>query len=254
MMEESLSVVLIAHNEEGTIGRIIDGLLAHYREKIFEIIVVDDVSTDTTASIVEAKAGLEPKIKLVRRSSPCGVGRAIKAGFKSVAPGASYVLTMDSDFIESIGDVGKLIARMEAGDCDGVVGSRFVPGSRLEQYPLTKKIMNRLFHRVVSVLFNIRQKDLSNNFKLYKREIIEKMPWHSDDFAINAETGILPVLSGYKVCEVPVSWVGRNKEQGRSKFKLFKVGWGYIKVIPYALLFARNREKRGRVHFFICEK
>lgn len=242
-MKESLSVVLIAHNEEGVIGKVVDGILSKYRDKIFEVIVVDDVSGDRTAAIVEAKAKSEPKVKLVRRAPPCGVGRAIKTGFKSVDPGASYVLTMDSDFVESIGDVGKLIARMEAGDCDGVIGSRFVEGSRLEVYPLTKKIMNRLFHWVVWTLFHIRQKDLSNNFKLYKREVIEKMPWKSDDFSINAETGILPILAGYKVCEVPVSWVGRSKGQGQSKFKLFKVGWGYIKVIPYALSFARSREK-----------
>jgi hypothetical protein len=148
---------------------------------------------------------------------------------------------MDSDFVQSIGDVGRLITRMEKGDCDGVIGSRFIEGSRLEVYPLTKKIMNRLFHYVAWFLFNIKQKDLSNNFKMYKREIVESMPWHSDDFAINAETGILPILSGYKVCEVPVSWIGRNEGQGKSKFKLFKVGLGYMKVIPYALSFRRKK-------------
>ncbi len=244
MINESLSVVLIAHNEEGVIGKVVDGIISNYRDKIFEVIVVDDASTDRTAAIVEAKAKADPKVKLITRTPPCGVGRAIKTGFKSVDPRASYVLTMDSDFVESIGDVGKLIAKMEEGDCDGVIGSRFVPGSRLEVYPLTKKIMNRLFHCVVWALFHIRQKDLSNNFKLYKREVIGKMPWRSDDFSINAETGILPILSGYRVCEVPVSWVGRNKGEGQSKFKLFKVGWGYIKVIPYALAF-RHRLKKA---------
>ena len=241
MIKEDLSVVLIAHNEEEAIGKVIDGLLANYREKILEVIVVDDVSTDKTAAVVESRMKTEPKVRLIRREGPCGVGRAIKTGFKNVNPLASYVLTMDSDFVESIGDVGHLIARMEAGGCDGVIGSRFVKGSRLEVYPLTKKIANRLFHYVVQFLFRIKQQDLSNNFKLYKREIITKMPWRSDDFAINAETGILPILSGYTVCEVPVSWIGRNKEMGKSKFKLFKVGWGYIKVIPYAWSFRKNK-------------
>ena len=240
-MKEELSIVLIAHNEEEIIGRVIDGLISNYRDKILELVVVDDVSTDKTAATVESRMKAEPKIRLVRRQPPCGVGRAIKTGFKSVDPRAAYVLSMDSDFVESIGDVGRLIARMEKGDCDGVIGSRFIKGSRLEKYPLTKKIMNRLFHYVIRVLFGISQKDLSNNFKLYKRKIIDEMPWHSDDFAINAETGILPIFSGYKICEVPVSWVGRNKEMGRSKFKLFKVGWGYIKVIPYAWAYRKNK-------------
>ena len=240
MMRQELSIVLIAHNEEKVVGKLIDGLLANYREKILEIVVVDDVSTDKTAAIVESRRSAEPKVKLVRRSPPCGVGRAIKAGFKNCDPRSSYILTMDSDFLESIGDVGKLIARMEKGDCGGVIGSRFVPGSRLEGYPFSKRVANRIFHCVVRFLFRIKQQDLSNNFKIYKRGIIETMPWHSDDFAINAETGILPILSGYKVCEVPVSWIGRDKGMGKSKFKLFKVGLGYIKVIPYAWNFRKK--------------
>ncbi len=241
MIKENLSIVMIAHNEEEVIGKAIDGLLLNYREKILELIVVDDVSTDNTAAIVEARRKSEPKIKLIRREQPCGVGRAIKAGFKNVSPNASYILTMDSDFIDNMGDVGRLIARMEQGDCDGAIGSRFIEGSRMIGYPLAKRVMNRLFHYVVWFLFNIQQKDVSNNFKIYKREVIERMPWNSDDFAINAETGILPILSGYNVCEVPVSWIGRTGEMGRSKFKLLKVGLGYIKVIPYAWSFRRAK-------------
>ena len=165
MIKEEISVVLIAHNEEKVIGKSIDGLLENYRDKILEVIVVDDVSTDKTAEVVESRMRSEPKVRLVRREPPCGVGRAIKTGFKNANPRAAYILTMDSDFIDSIGDVGRLIARMEKGDCDGVIGSRFIEGSRLEAYPLTKKIANRLFHYVVQFLFRIKQQDLSNNFK-----------------------------------------------------------------------------------------
>ena len=247
MIREEISVVLIAHNEEKVIGKSIEGLLGNYRDKIFEVIVVDDVSTDKTAEVVESWMKSEPKVRLVRREPPCGVGRAIKAGFRNVNPKATYVLTMDSDFIDSIGDVGLLIARMEKGDCDGVIGSRFIEGSRLEAYPFTKKMMNRIFHGLVRFLFGIKQHDLSNNFKMYKRGIVESMPWKSDDFALNAETGILPILSGYKVCEVPVAWIGRSEEMGKSKFKLFKVGWGYVKVIPYAWSFLRNKKIPQRI-------
>jgi outer membrane protein TolC len=234
IIKESLSIVLIAHNEETVIGKVLEGLLANYRDKMLELVVVDDASTDGTSAVVEAIRKSEPKVRLVRREGPCGVGRAIKTGFASVSPAATHVLTMDSDFAESIGCASGLIKRMEQGDCDGVIGSRFITGSRLEGYPITKKIMNRLFHYAARILFGIKQKDLSNNFKIFKREIIEKMPWHSDDFAINAETGILPILSGYKICEVPVSWIGRGEGMGKSKFKLLKAGMGYIKVIPYA--------------------
>jgi hypothetical protein len=101
--------------------------------------------------------------------------------------------------------------------------------------------MNRLFHGVVKSLFSVKQNDLTNNFKLYKAQIFRSMPWKSDGFAMNAETGLLPILAGYKLIEVPVVWVDRDPEMGRSKFGLLKHGGGYLGVILHARRFARAR-------------
>lgn len=246
MIKEEISFILPAHNEEEVIGKMVEGLLSRYRDKIMEIIVVDDSSTDNTSSVVESIAKRDNKIRLIKKGPPSGVGYAIMAGFKNVNPKAGYVLIMDSDFLDSISDVGKLISRMEEGNCDGVIGSRFTKGGKLEGYPLLKKIMNRSFHFIVRILFGIRQEDLTNNFKLFKREIVEKMPWHSGGFSINAETGILPIVAGYYISEVPVSWIGRSEEMGKSKFNLFKVGLGYVKVILYTRNFIKSKKKGVR--------
>ena len=109
------------------------------------------------------------------------------------------------------------------------------------RYPFFKRVMNRLFHFVVKSLFHVRQNDLTNNFKLYKAHIFRSMPWKSDGFAMNAETGLLPVLAGCKLIEVPVVWVDRDPEMGRSKFGLLKHGGGYLRVILHARRFARAR-------------
>ena len=233
-MKENMSVVLIAHNEEENIGRMIEGLLKNYDTEILEIIVVDDSSTDKTSAVTEAWMGRNSKVRLVKRVPPSGAGLALREGFKNVSPRADYVLTMDSDFIENINEVRSLIRAAEAEGCDGAIGSRYMEGGRLVNYPLLKKAMNRSFHAIVRALFRIKQKDLTNNFKLYKAEIIRSLPWKSDNFAINAETGIFPIISGYNIAEVPASWLQRGAGMGKSKFRLFKVGWSYIKVIGYA--------------------
>lgn len=242
-MKGNLSVVLIAHNEEKNIGQMIEGMLKYYPQEILEIIVVDDASTDKTASVVESWTSWNFKVKLVKRTPPCGVGRALKTGFKNVSAQAAYVLTMDSDFIENINQVHSLIQAMDTKGCDGVIGSRFIKGSRLVNYPAVKKTMNRLFHALVRTMFRIPQHDLTNNFKLYKADIVRSLPWQSDDFAMNAETGLLPILAGYRIEEVPVFWVGRNSEMGESKFRTFKFGGSYIRTIFYAWRFLCIRKK-----------
>ncbi len=110
-------------------------------------------------------------------------------------------------------------------------------------YPGDKKLMNRGYHTIVRAMFGIKQKDLTNNFKLYKADIVRKMPWKSGGFSMNAETGMLPIIFGYKVGEVPVAWINRNPQMGKSKFKLFQVGWGYVQVMFYALWLALFKRK-----------
>jgi glycosyltransferase involved in cell wall biosynthesis len=243
-MKNNLSAVLIAHNEEENIGGMIEGLLRHYRDELLEIIVVSDSSTDRTSDIVRAWMAHDGKVRLVEKGKPSGAGLALKAGFRNVSPKADYVLTMDSDFIENIKEVRSLIEAAERQGYDGAIGSRYMKGGKLVNYPLLKKIMNRSFHLIVRALFRIRHKDLTNNFKLYKAEIIRGLPWESDDFAINAETGIFPIVAGYNIAEVPVSWIQRRAGMGKSKFRLFKVGRSYIKVIGLARRLSAARHPR----------
>jgi glycosyltransferase involved in cell wall biosynthesis len=229
-MKNNLSVVLIAHNEESSIAMMVEGLIESYDKDILEIVVVDDYSSDRTPLIVKDLQKKYKKVSLVRKGPPCGVGRALKTGFKSVNPKAEYILSMDSDFVQNIDQVAFLIHEIEKG-YDGVIGSRFIKGGRLICYPVLKRIMNRFFHLAVRILFNIRCRDLSNNFKLYKKELFQELPYLSSDFAMNVETGILPIIYGYKIKEVPISWVERSKGMGKSKFSILKYGPSYIKVI-----------------------
>lgn len=246
-MREALSAVLIAHNEESAIGLMLEGLLGSYDSELLEIIVVDDASTDQTAEIVSRFAKDNAKVRLVRRTPPCGVGRALKAGFASVNSKANYVLTMDSDFVENVAQVRALIDAVENKNCDGVIGSRFVRGGKIVRYPLAKRAMNRLFHGVVKLLFGVKQHDLTNNFKLYRAAIFQLMPWQSNGFAMNAETGLLPVLAGYNLIEVPVVWVDRDPKMGKSKFHLLKHGGAYLGVIFQAAKIARSgKNKTGK--------
>jgi dolichol-phosphate mannosyltransferase len=222
-----ISIVIPAHNEEGNLPRIVPALIKELDRYIYEIIAVNDGSTDGTRKVAERLMKRYRKLKLVNRVPPCGVGRALRDGYKAASRKSGWILSMDCDFLENIKEIHRLIEKAGQG-YDGVIGSRYIDQGRLVNYPIIKKIANRTYHFFVRLIFGIKQKDLTNNFKLYKREVFENIPLSANDFAINAETGIYPILYGYKIAEAPVSWVQRYFD--KSDFKVFRLAPSYLRV------------------------
>jgi len=238
-----ISFVMPAHNEENNLPKIVPALFKELGRYIYEVVLVNDASSDRTQQVAERLKKKYPKIKIVNRTPPCGVGRALRDGYKAVSKKSGWVLSMDSDFLENITEIPRLIEKAETGLYDGVIGSRYIDKGRLVNYPVLKRVANRTYHLLVRGVFGIRQRDLTNNFKLYKREIFENIPLSATDFAINAETGIYPVLMGYRIAEVPVSWVQRYFD--KSDFKVFKLAPSYLKVAFRALgLRIRGKKKK----------
>jgi hypothetical protein len=101
----------------------------------------------------------------------------------------------------------------------------------LLNYPFNKIVANRAFHVLARLMFWGVFRDMTNNLKLFRREVLEKLELTQPGFAINAETGLMPLLMGFRVKEVPISWINRTQNQGISSFKLVKVGGGYWEVL-----------------------
>lgn len=226
-----ISVVIPAHNEEKVIPRMLNLLTTHFDRYIKEIIIVNDCSTDDSKKLLEKLKREYPKLRPVHRKTDGGVGNAIRAGISAVSDNVSHVLLLDCDFLENIQDIKKLIANYQ--DADGLIGSRYMKNGKLQNYPFMKKVANRSFHTLVRLLLGIPHIDVTNNFKLYKREIVSAIvPYlKSSGFSINAETGIYPYLLGFTTKEVPVSWIGRKEDMGSSNFNIMKAGPGYARVL-----------------------
>ncbi len=224
----AVSVVIPCHNEEMNIGPLIIQLKKFYGEYLHEIIPVDDNSKDGTAEVIRKLAKADPIVKPVFRAPPNGVGRAIADGFK-VATGR-YVLSMDSDFQHLLPELRDMFKAADEG-YDVVIGSRFSRHSVLLNYPFKKIVANRAFHTLARLMFLRRFRDLTNNLKLMRREVVEQLDLSQPGFAVNAETGLQPLLKGCSVKEVPISWINRTPDMGVSSFHLAKVGGGYWQVL-----------------------
>jgi dolichol-phosphate mannosyltransferase len=224
----AVSVVIPCHNEEMNVGPLVERILDLYGEYIHEVIPVDDSSTDRTREVMAALATKDARIKPFHRPPPNGVGRAVSDGLRAAT--GRYVLTIDCDFQHLLPEFRDLFDGAAEGN-DVVVGSRFSRHSVLLNYPLAKIFANRAFHALAVLLFRRRIRDVTNNLKIMRREVVLDLRLRQPGFAVNAETGLQPLLLGYRVKQVPISWINRTPGMGTSSFRLVRVGGGYWKVL-----------------------
>jgi hypothetical protein len=165
---------------------------------------------------------------------------------------------MDCDFEHLLPEFRDLFDCAVEG-YDVVVGSRFSRHSVLLNYPFFKIVANRGFHLLARLLLRRNFRDLTNNLKLMRREVVADMRLLQPGFAVNAETGLQPLILGCRVKEVPISWINRSPGMGASSFRLVRVGGGYWRVLlglclkqtfgvgPYRDLRRRRLREQGRV-------
>jgi len=224
----AISVVIPCHNEEMNVAPLVERILDLYGEYVHEIIPVDDGSTDGTRAVMSELAAKDPRVKPIHRTPPNGVGLAIADGL-SAATG-KYVFTMDCDFQHLLPEFRDLLDGAAEG-YDVVIGSRFSRHSVLLNYPFLKIVANRAFHAIAVPLFGRRIRDVTNNLKIMRREVVQDLRLRQPGFAVNAETGLQPLVLGYSFKQVPISWINRTPGMGTSSFRLVQVGGGYWTVL-----------------------
>jgi hypothetical protein len=228
VLRGAISVVIPCHNEEMNIRPLVTRLLALYGDYIHEIIPVDDNSTDRTREVMQELAAADSRVRPLFRTPPNGVGRAIADGWRAAT--GRYVLSMDSDFQHLLPELRDLFDAAAEG-YDVVIGSRFSRHSVLLNYPFQKIVANRGFHAIAQLALRRTFRDLTNNLKLMRREVAHALVLREPGFAVNAETGLQPLVMGYRVVEVPISWINRTADMGTSSFRLVRVGGGYWRVL-----------------------
>jgi dolichol-phosphate mannosyltransferase len=229
-----LSVVVPAHNEEGSVGQTVEGLLAALEEESIEheIIVVDDSSTDGTAAVVEEIAAEHPQVRCLPSPFRNGFGFAVRAGLDAFEGDAVAIVMADGS--DSPSDLVAYHRLLEEGyEC--AFGSRFIHGSRVVDYPRSKLVMNRIVNWGIRMLFRHGYNDTTNAFKAYRREVIENLrPFLSHHFNLTVELPLKAVVRGYSYGIVPISWT--NRKAGTSKLALNEMGSRYLFIVLYVFL------------------
>ncbi|MGI8959995.1 MAG: glycosyltransferase [Bryobacteraceae bacterium] len=224
----AVSIVIPCRNEEMNVRPLVERILGLFDDYVYEIILVDDGSTDRTREVMAELAAQDSRVKPLHRQPPNGVGRAIAEGLAKAS--GPFILTMDCDFQHLLPEFRDLFDKIAEG-YDVVIGSRFSRHSVLLNYPFLKILANRAFHTLAAVFLGRRIRDVTNNLKIMRREVVRNLCLRQPGFAVNAETGLQPLLLGYRVEQVPISWINRTPGMGTSSFRLARVGGGYWDVL-----------------------
>jgi len=229
-----LSLVIPAYNEEGSVTETIGGVVrVMEREGIdYEVLVVDDNSSDGTGAVVASLAVRNPRVRCHLSTNPGGFGHAVRAGLGEFTGDA--VVVMMADCSDDPEDLVPYYAILDGGS-DCAFGSRFTPGAVVSDYPRLKLLVNRAANLFVRAIFRLGYNDTTNAFKGYRREVIETIsPLLSKHFNLTVEMPLKAVTRGHSFKVVPTSWT--NRTSGDSKLAMREMGSRYLFIVLYIWL------------------
>ena len=219
MIASDSIVIITTYNERENIEKIIRAVFA--LEKSFHILIIDDGSPDGTAGIVHnlMKDEFADKLFIIEREGKLGLGTAYIAGFKwALEHQYDYIFEMDADFSHDPNDLPRLYAACNDEGYDLAIGSRYVSGVNVVNWPMGRVLMSYFASKYVRFITGCGIKDTTAGFKCYKRRVLQTIELDKVRFkgyAFQIEMEYTAYKIGFRIKEVPVIFV--NRREGTSK-------------------------------------
>jgi dolichol-phosphate mannosyltransferase len=203
-------VIVPTYNERDNLPRVIDGLLAHHA---IQVLVVDDGSPDGTGALADSVAAANPgRISVMHRTGARGLGRSYIDGMRhALQLNVTHICQMDADLSHNPVDVPRLIEATREADL--VIGSRYVPGGRIENWPLRRRMLSRFANLYIRTIAGVTTRDNTSGFRCWRRDALARMPLDrivSDGYAFLVELTWEANRAGCRIAEVPITFVERR--------------------------------------------
>ena len=213
------SVVLMpTYNELEVLEGTVESLFESVPE--IHLAIIDDNSPDGTGELADRLALKNKRISVIHRPQKRGLGLAYVEGFEwAVAHGFSHVVQMDSDGSHRPSDLPALL--QEANSHDLVIGSRWVSGGEVKNWPAIRMLISRLGNRYAALMLGSGLKDLTAGYRIYSAKLLGKLPlskMQAHGYGFQVEMTLRSSQAGAKIIEVPIHFVER--ESGESKMTL----------------------------------
>jgi len=227
-------VIIPTYNEKENAEKIIRKVFSLSHS--FHLLIVDDGSPDGTAAIVkELQKEFPNKLFIEERIGKLGLGTAYIHGFKyALNKSYEYIFEMDADFSHNPNDLLKLYDTCKNKGADFSIGSRYITGGKVSNWPLGRILMSYFASVYVRIILWIAIKDTTAGFKCYKREVLENIELDEIKFvgyAFQIEMKYRALRKGYIACEVPITFVDRKEGYSKMSSGIFKEAfWGVWKM------------------------
>jgi dolichol-phosphate mannosyltransferase len=208
-------VIVPTYNERDNLPMVVEGLLKHPNVRV---LVVDDQSPDGTGQIAEELAVRHPgRIEIMHRTGQRGLGRSYIDGIRwAVHEPVDVICQMDADLSHDPRHLPDLIAA--TADADVVIGSRYVPGGAIVNWPIRRRLLSRLANIYIRLITRLNARDCTSGYRCWRRETLGRLPldrFLSDGYSFLVEMLFIAAGQGARFAEVPITFVERR--QGESK-------------------------------------
>ncbi len=208
-------VIVPTYNERANLPQLVEALMRHAG---LRVLVVDDQSPDGTGELADQLARRQAgRIEVLHRRGRRGLGRSYLDGFRAALAGSADVICqMDADLSHDPAQLPLLIGA--AADADLVIGSRYVPGGAIRNWPLHRRLLSRFANLYVRTVTRLRVRDCTSGFRCWRRGALAALPLDriaSDGYSFLVETLFMAARRGARVREVPIVFVERRHGQSK---------------------------------------
>lgn len=226
-------VVVPTYNERETLPRVVSGVLGTGVPA--DVLVVDDASPDGTGRLADQLAAEHERVHVLHRTRKTGLGPAYRAGLGwGLERGYGILVEMDADLSHDPAHLPALVGALDGADL--VIGSRYVPGGAVRNWPWHRRMLSSWGNRYVQLVTGLPVRDATSGYRAFRRELLEVLglpDLRSDGYAFQLETALQTWWAGFRIVEVPIVFTERR--HGASKISRAIVAEALWRVLVWGL-------------------
>ena len=220
-------VIIPTYNERDNLVELLGRVFAQNLPEL-EVLIVDDNSPDGTGALADEMSARDPRIHVMHRAGKLGLGSAYVAGFRyALERDYEAVFEMDADFSHNPDSLPVFLRELESADL--VLGSRYLHGVTVVNWPLSRLILSYSANVYSRVVTGMNVKDLTGGFKCFRRRVLEAIDWNrvkSDGYGFQIEINFKAWRKGFRIQEIPILFVDRKAGESKmSRRIVYEAAW-----------------------------